>query len=276
MSPEDSPTATLAARRLAGLPVLLGLLVASSLHAQATLRDPRAILEAVHARDEGDRARLSVRMTIRDGRGAIRVRDLSILAARSEGALHTLVRFESPSDVAGTTLLTRDHDDARDDEQWLHLPALRRTTRIVATSRARSFLGSDLSFADLTRRHPDDFDAELLGEETIGDEPCWHLALVPRSDAVRDALGYTRLETWVGRRTLLVLRSKAHLVDGRLKYVRADDVARVDGVWVARRLVARTVRGTRVESETVLERTSLRFGDASVTPALFEPSHLGG
>lgn len=247
-------------------------------HAQrapAASNDARAILEAMHARDEGDHARIRVRMTIRDSRGATRVRDLSILALRDTGALQTLVRFESPSDVSGTTLLTRDYDDAREDEQWLHLPAFRRTTRIVASGRARSFLGSDLTFADLTRRHPDDFDAELLGREDVGGERCAHLALTPRTPAIRDALGYSRVELWVADRTLLPLRSKATLLDGRFKYVQSEDVARVDGIWVARRLVARTVRSTTLESETVLERRELRFGDASVTPALFEPSRLG-
>jgi hypothetical protein len=245
-------------------------------HAQRVPDDARAILEAVHARDEGDRGRARIRMTLRDARGATRVRDLSILGLRGEGSLHTLVRFESPSDVAGTTLLTRDYDDTRTDEQWLHLPAFRRTTRIVGAGRARSFLGSDLTFADLTRRHPDDFDATLLGQEDVGGERCWRLALTPRTDAIRDELGQSRIEVWIARRTLLVLRSKATLLDGRFKYVQAEDVAQVDGSWVARRLVARTVRGTTLESETVLERREVRFGDATVTPALFEPSRLGG
>ncbi|MCB9614120.1 MAG: outer membrane lipoprotein-sorting protein [Sandaracinus sp.] len=239
-------------------------------------RDARAILEAVHARDEGDHARLRVRMTLRDGRGATRTRDLSILALREDDALLTLVRFESPSDVAGTTLLTRDHDDARADEQWLHLPAFRRTSRIVANGRARSFLGSDLSFADLTRRHPDDFEARLLGEEDVEGERTWRLALTPRDAAVRDELGYRSAEIWVSQRAHVVVRSKAELLDGRTKYVQSDALVRVDGVWIARRLVARTVRGTTLESETVLERREVRFGDASVVADLFEPSQLGG
>lgn len=252
------------------------LLVAGGLHAQTRApQTPHEILTAVHDRNEGDRLRARVRMTLRDGRGASRVRELELIALRGEGSVRTRLRFERPSDVAGTTLLTLDHDDARDDEQWLHLPALRRTTRITASGRARSFLGSDLSFADLARRHPDDFDARLVGEDTVGDEPCWHLELTPRTDAIREATGYSTLETWIGRRTLLVLRSKGHMLDGRWKYVQADDVVRIDGVWVARRLFARTVRGTTLQSETVLEHSSLRFDDPTVTPALFEPSRLG-
>ncbi|MBX3249990.1 MAG: outer membrane lipoprotein-sorting protein [Myxococcales bacterium] len=261
---------------LAFVAAVVAAAVVGELHAQARApRTAREILEAVHGRAEGDRVRARLRMTLRDGRGASRVRELELVTLRAEGGLQTRLRFERPSDVAGTTLLTIDHDDAREDEQWLHLPALRRTTRVTAGGRARSFLGSDLSFADLTRRHPDDFDAQLVGEETIGDEPCWHLELTPRTDAVRDATGYSALETWIGRRTLLVLRSKGRMLDGRSKYVQADDVARVGGVWVARRLFARTVRGTTLESETVLEHTSLRFDDPTVVPALFEPSRLG-
>ena len=45
------------------------------------------------------------------------------------------MRFRHPADVAGTALLTIDHDEG-EDEQWLHLPALGRTARIRGGGRA--------------------------------------------------------------------------------------------------------------------------------------------
>ena len=260
-----------AALILSALLLLLASRALSQLPADA---DGAAILRALHDRDAGDRLRAEVRMTLTDGRGARRVRELELVMARFDGGLRTRMRFRHPADVAGTALLTIDHDEG-EDEQWLHLPALGRTARIRGGGRARSFLGSDLSFADLSRREPGEWIAEVRDRDaTVDGTPAWHLALRPRDAEVREATGYARAELWVAKESLLVLRSKGWMEGGHVKYVMAEDVARVDGVWVARRLVARTVRAGEVESETVLERRALRFDDPSVTEGLVVPAAL--
>ena len=87
-----------------------------------------------------------------------------------------LLFFLSPADVRGTGFLSHDFAEAaRDADQWLYLPALRRVKRIAATDKSASFMGSDLTFADLTRRDLDAFDYRLLGTSKVRDAAVWQI-----------------------------------------------------------------------------------------------------
>ncbi len=240
-----------------------------------TTTDPRVIMEAAARQEAGDRVVARVRMTITDGQGRSRVREMSLRSMEFEGGRKSILHFESPADMRGTGLLSVDHVEGDADEQWLYLPSLHRATRIAASRRSGSFVGSDFTFADLTARDPDDFTLRMLARDVVvNGEACWHIEALPRTDAIREELGYERIEVWVSKGNLLPLRTKATMGQGRAKYVQLEDVRRIDGVWTAQRVVARTVRGERLESQTVLERRDVRYNDASVRDSDFTVQSL--
>jgi hypothetical protein len=238
--------------------------------------DARAVLTAMERQDTGDRAVARLRMTITGSGNHRRERTLSSRSMRFAGGTKTLLFVESPADMRGTGLLSIDQREAaRDDEQWLYLPSVHRATRIGATGRSGAFLGSDFSYGDLTVIEPDDFEVRMLDADAVIDgEPTWQIEATPRNATVRQRVGYTRLELWVSKRSLLPIRSKGTMAGGRMKYIALMDVRAVAGVQTAHRLVARTVHDGRVESETVLERLSLRYGDTGVTEADFTVPRL--
>ena len=59
-----------------------------------------------------------------------------------------LVEFHQPRDLEGMISLTFSHGLEADD-QWLYLPALRRTKRLAARDKTGSFAGSEFSFEDI-------------------------------------------------------------------------------------------------------------------------------
>ena len=243
----------------------------------ADTTDPQRILRAARDRDGGQRVSAQMRMTIREAGAAERVRTMRTWALRFEGGVRTLAVFESPADIREMGLLTVDHFDAtRDDEQWLYMPAMRRTTRISTASRSGAFAGSDFSFADFTLPDPERYDARLVRSgEQVGDERTWHIELTPREARTQRETGYTRLELWIGQRSLLALRTKAYTSrSGVVKYVQVAGVRQVSGVWMPQQVVARTLRGETLLSETVLEQVSVNVGDSSVNERLFTPARL--
>lgn len=239
--------------------------------------DPARILRAARDRDGGQRMSAQMRMTIRDASGSERVRTLRTWALRFDGGVRTLAVFETPADIREMGLLTVDHfDAARDDEQWLYVPALRRTTRISSATRSGAFAGSDFSFADFTLPDPERYDARLMsGSGQVGGEPAWHIEITPRDARTQRETGYTRLEFWIGQRSLLALRTKAYTSRaGVVKYMQMAGVRQVDGVWMPRSIVARTLRGETLLSETVLEQVQVTVGDSAVTESLFTTARL--
>src|SRR3569833_1970968 len=60
-----------------------------------------------------------------------------------------LARFTTPADIQGTAFLQVEHIDG-DDDEWIFLPALGKSRRLVANNKKDSFVGSDFSYGDLS------------------------------------------------------------------------------------------------------------------------------
>ena len=111
----------------------------------------REIMEKVSDRDEGDRSVSEMEMILIDRKGKKRVRKLKAYGMEQDKDSLSLMFFLSPADVRNTGFLTYDYDESgKDDDQWLYLPALRKTKRIAAGDKSGSFMGSDLNYSDMT------------------------------------------------------------------------------------------------------------------------------
>ena len=110
-------------------------------------------MERVDARDDGDNATQDMEMILIDKNGNQRVREIRSLPPRRGEDTYSIMFFLSPADVKDTGFLTYDYDDdEKDDDQWLYLPALKKTKRIASGDKSGSFMGSDFSYADMTNR----------------------------------------------------------------------------------------------------------------------------
>ncbi|MEL6687396.1 MAG: outer membrane lipoprotein-sorting protein [Pseudomonadota bacterium] len=90
-------------------------------------------------------------MTLADPSGRTTTRELRIDTREKEGEGNgdrSVTVFYSPRDVEGTALLT--HSKVLEsDDQWLYLPALRRTKRISSSNKSGPFVGSEFAFEDI-------------------------------------------------------------------------------------------------------------------------------
>ena len=99
-----------------------------------------------------------------------------------------IYRFLSPADVQGTGVLVFDYE-AKADDVWIYLPALRKTRRIVSSQRSQSFMGSEFSYGDLNIPALDDFNYKLVKEEPFGGEACCVIDATPKSKDDRRGRG---------------------------------------------------------------------------------------
>lgn len=234
------------------------------------------VLRRAFDRDVGDKAVAVLEMTIDDGRGGQRVRRMESRSLEVEGATKSLLKFVAPAEMAGTSLLTVDYDDgAREDEQWFFLPSVGRPARIVGSGRSEAFVGSDFAYSDLTRRDPGDFKTRMINPNAdVKGKSCWHVEAVPKSAKVKTDIGYSKLELFIDKESLVALRTKADMVDGRTKYVQVDSLNRIEGIWTPSKMVARTVQGRRVLSTTSMVRKSVKYGQTSVRESDFAVQRL--
>ena len=221
----------------------------------------REIMERVDERDDGDNAAQDMEMILIDKNGNQRVREIRSFR-RDEGEdTHSILFFLSPADVKDTGFLTYDYDDAdEDDDQWLYLPALKKTKRIASSDKSGSFMGSDFSYADLTTRELDNYDYTLLKEGEVGGHKVWIVQAIPNTEDEIDETGYTKSIFFVRQDNDVVIRSKNWVKKGsREKYFDVRQLERIDGIWVATEMHMATKKGKRTLHQTVIKASNVRF-----------------
>jgi hypothetical protein len=222
----------------------------------------REIMDRVDARDDGDHSVQDLEMTLIDKRGGQRVRKLRGYGRDVGEDEYSVSFFLSPADVERTGFLTYDYDDpARDDDQWLYLPALSRTKRIASADKSGSFMGSDFSYADMTERPLDAYRYTLMKELEVEGHPVWQIETVPITEREQEETGYTKSVVFVRKDNFVVIRSVNWVKKGsRLKYFEVKKLEQIDGIWVATEMEMSTRKDDEMLHRTLLTTKNVRFG----------------
>jgi len=105
-------------------------------------------------------------MILIDKKGNEEVREMIMFSQEGEnGKSSTLVRFLSPKSVKGVTLLNIDDGE----KIYLYMPAFGKAKRIAGATKGDEFMGTGLSYEDMSMDYKDkDYEKKLL-EETDGE-----------------------------------------------------------------------------------------------------------
>jgi len=210
------------------------------------------------------------RMVLVNSKGERSERSLELRTLEGpEAGDKTLLIFRDPPDVRGTTLLTHENR-AGDDDQWLYLPALRRSRRIGSSNKSNSFVGSELAYEDLAPNEVTKHQYRYLRDETLDGVPVWVIESTPR---FKDS-GYSRRELFVRQDNHQMARVNCYDRKGQLL-----KVGRWDGWWkvMDKRWRARSLRIENVQSgkSTILEVIDVKIGNG-YSPGDFSARALEG
>lgn len=185
----------------------------------------RELAQRVYDRPDGRDASTAARMILSEEGSQPRVRDLYLYRREAgDDAVASLIRFTSPSDIANTGLLTLDPRDEETD-QWIYLPALDRSRRIVSSRKGGRFVGSDIYYEDLRDRSVDQDTHRLLGTEELMEAEVKVLESVP---AQSDSSVYGKRVSWIHPQTLLPLR--VDFYDKGEKLIKRSIVHRIEKI----------------------------------------------
>jgi outer membrane lipoprotein-sorting protein len=184
------------------LPAVTALLLASVATAASALSADE-IIERMEANQTHSTARIEGRMVIRDRFGD----RTSTYIAYSQGAERFLVEFTSRHEEGQRVL-------RRGDSLYLYYPDARETIRIQGSALRDSLLGSDVSYEDMTggRGLADDYDFELVGEESVDGRRAYEVRLTARTTDV----AYALQTYWIDAEDFVLRRSEQYARSGRL------------------------------------------------------------
>ncbi|MBC8493530.1 MAG: outer membrane lipoprotein-sorting protein [Candidatus Thioglobus sp.] len=235
----------------------------------------REIMEKVDARDDGDSMISTMQMTLIDKKGKQRNRQMRTYSKDiNANTEHKAIFFLSPSDVKNTAFLTYDYsDDDKDDDQWMYLPALKKTKRIPASDKDSAFMGSDFSYADMTDKELDDYTFKLIKETVVkrktGNEKVWVIESTPVSQAVIDETGYIKSTLYIRQDNQVLTRAKFYLKKAsRIKYMDVLSMKEIDGIWVAMQTKMTTKQGKSTLHKTILSNSDVQI-NVAIDPDTF-------
>lgn len=162
------------------------------------------------------------------------------------------ILLREPASMAGTEFLVVAERGER-NRQWAYFPDLGLTREIAGKNQTDSFLGSDVSYADLAGgAHLDDLLHRLVGEDEVDGQPCYVLEGTPRH-----RVEYGKLKGWVRKKDFVIVKAVFFDREGKpIKEARLSEVKDLGGgVLLALRI---EVRSATEDHFTLLTMTNVR------------------
>jgi len=162
-----------------------------------------------------------------DAKGKVLNKSWHFWREGNRGNSKVLVRFDTPAEVRGVGLLTLNHAGGK-AEQWMYTPSIQRDRRIAPQEKSQRFMGTDFTNEDMEERAVEDYEYELMGEESFAGQPAYKIRAVCKD---RDNTQYSQLYFWV-RKDIVATTYIEFYVDGKLrKTLRWDDWKQVQNIW---------------------------------------------
>ena len=179
----------------------------------------------------------------------------------------TLIRFLEPSDVKGVGLLILEyHDGEKGSDQWLYLPALKKSKRIVSNQKNQNFMGSDFSYEDMKGLEISENSYKLLGEEKVIGQLCYKIETVPFR-----TVNYSRQIVWVDKDRSLMRKVEFYDNKNRLLKVMTVPEIRKDGdYWTVLRMEMENIQKPH---RTTLEISDIVY-DSGIEENFFSEDYL--
>jgi len=164
---------------------LLAVSIIGIANAQTAEERGLEIAKAAEKADIGfNSSTVTLKMTLKNKNGQTSERNLTTRTLElTEDGDKSLIVFNSPKDVKGTSTLTFTHKIGSDD-QWLFLPSIKRVKRISSNNKSGPFVGSEFAYEDLSSQEVEKYAYKFLEEKGS--------LLVVEQDPVDPKSGYTR------------------------------------------------------------------------------------
>ena len=173
-----------------------------------------------------------------------------------------------PASERGIGMLSYTYDSSKPNETWLYLSALGKVKRIVSSNSSSSepvsLFGSEFTTEDQETGKLDDYTYTLLDTITFKGRKTYVIEQIPTPARARQSR-YARTVLWIDANRYVNV--KAEMYDARGQEIRrviADNVERVNGIWMARSVTIMNLVTNRLSN---MKMASLYFG-VSIDPAL--------
>ncbi|THB73607.1 MAG: outer membrane lipoprotein-sorting protein [Desulfobulbaceae bacterium] len=223
--------------------------------------DVDEIMHRAFNRDQPTTTSAIIEMKLLDKNGNQRIRRLKSLIKRENDITKRIFFFLDPPEVKNSAFLTFDYLTAeREDEQWIYLPAHRKTRRVSSSKRSGSFMGSDFSYGDLTQKSVDEYQFKILKILDQGDYQEWAIEALPTSEDINLRDGFSKSLYIVRQDNFLITKIVQWInKSNKLKYFEIQELKQLDGYLIPVKVQVKTVSDGTILHETILTTSEIKI-----------------
>ena len=210
-------------------------------------------------------------LTIHSKKGSDRIREV-IMKSKDYGELEkSIIVFTTPKDVAGTGYLMFDYeDDNKDSDNWLYLPAMKKTRRIASSGSESegSFMGTDFTYQDMGDRSLNKYDYKLLGEESVDGELCYKVECISKAHTEKDP----RFISYIGKSDYILRKCEFYDRQDQLhRVLTCSDFITIDGFKTAQKMKMENVQSG---TWSLIETKNIVYNANDIDDSLFTVAAL--
>lgn len=232
-------------------------------------QDAASIVEKSRNRIQADTISTRSRMVItaKDGKTSERLMD-QYSKDDAGGNSRMVVVFQSPASVAGTRFLTIENA-GKEDDRWIYLPELKKVRRIAASEGSGSFVGSDLSYDDVSSASRDAGldNHRLVREDKLNGADCYVIESTPKDASYQ----YSRMVQYIDKSTFV--NYKLELYDKRGTHVKTMEVLKVEDVQGRLTPMITKLSTLAAGTSTSINVQIIKYDD-NIPEQVFTPAYL--
>lgn len=213
------------------------------------------ILEKVDETMNAPKSSFSIsQMILVDSSGNRKEREMMEWSKKQGNKTIRLIKFVSPKDVKDVGFLTLE-----EDQMYLWLPEFGKVRRIASSAKNQNFMGSDLSYDDLsTTDRTKHYSAKIIAE----DDKTWTLLLTRKPNSDKP---YPKTEMVVSKESYVTLESKMYDESGNLWKTMKIKPKKVGKYWTIEELI---VEDKKTNHKTIIINKDTKF-DIDLSDEIF-------
>jgi len=246
-------------KNLQSIPAIIAIIIVMGFSPEMTGQSlsGKQIIEKVYNRPTGDDQTSDLTMTLINKSGAQRIRIIKQFKMDLGAVEKSIMFFLSPADVKNTSFMNWTYDTDQGDDQWIYLPALRKTKRISSDSKSDYFMGSDFTYDDLGDRKLEDDTHKLLREETIDGKECYVVESISKDEDYM----YSKTLVWVDKSNFIGVKKEFYDEDeDLLKVLAIKEIEEISGIWV--------IKNSEMENVQKNHRTTIVLSNIQINTGL--------
>ena len=152
----------------------------------------------------------TIKMVLTNNKGKTRT---NVMVSKSiDGNKKQIIWFLEPKDDKGVSFLKIEHI-GKDDEMKMWLPAFKKIRRITSKKKSDAFMGSDLSYEDLSSRVLDNNKYERLEDQILDGKDHFVIEISPKRKV---SSAYEKHLSWVDKKTFNIVKEISYDLKGKI------------------------------------------------------------